>query len=141
MSILALHAGPDQSGLARVLQLTSSASHHRVPTDRGRRTATKSQGCLAHALRLLDPDRLAGFAAGLVVVADDLDGVADGMSAGATDPVPTHAPPVAQELGPGHRLSPDPRTVLFRPSPHPDIATVEKLFGRWFNVVDVGRGQ
>ncbi|GAB2570848.1 MarR family winged helix-turn-helix transcriptional regulator [Microlunatus antarcticus] len=115
LSVLALHDGRGQSQLARDLQLTSSASTALVDrlerqgvaertrhphdrrrtvvrlTERGRQIATESQQCLEHALRLLDPERLAGFADGLAVVADDLDAVATGVVTGEVDPVPTRA--------------------------------------------------
>jgi DNA-binding MarR family transcriptional regulator len=118
LSSLALHGERGQSDLARDLQLTSSASTALVDrlerqgvaertrhprdrrrtivrlTERGRQIAHESQNCLAHALQLLGPDQLVGFASGLAV-ADDLDAVARGVSAGEIDPVPTHALPAA----------------------------------------------
>lgn len=118
VSVLAVHGGRGQSDLARDLQLTSSASTalvdrlerqgvaERTPhpsdrrrtivrlTERGRRIAVESQQCLAHALQLVDPARLADFSAGLEVVADDLEAVSASIRSGRTDPVPTHALPV-----------------------------------------------
>jgi len=119
LSFLALHGERGQSELARDLQLTSSASTALVDrlerqgvaertrhprdrrrtivrlTERGRQIADESQRCLAHALQLLGPDQLVDFAGGLATVADDLDAVARGLSAGEIDPVPTHALPAA----------------------------------------------
>lgn len=119
VSSLAVHGERGQSDLARDLQLTSSASTALVDrlerqgvaertrhphdrrrtivrlTDRGRRIAIESEACLAHALQLLPADTLASFAQGLAVVANDLDAVARGVSAGQIDPVPTHALPAA----------------------------------------------
>lgn len=119
VSSLAVHGERGQSDLARDLQLTSSASTALVDrlerqgvaerirhprdrrrtivrlTERGRQITSESQGCLAHALQLLGPDALPSFASGLAVVADDLDAVARGMSAGELRPVPTHALPAA----------------------------------------------
>jgi DNA-binding MarR family transcriptional regulator len=119
LSFLALHGERGQSELARDLQLTSSASTALVDrlerqgvaertrhprdrrrtivrlTERGRQISDESQRCLAHALQLLGPDQLVGFAGGLAAVADDLDAVARGLSAGEIDPVPTHALPAA----------------------------------------------
>jgi len=119
VSALALHGERGQSDLARDLQLTSSASTALVDrlerqgvaertrhphdrrrtivrlTERGRGIVAESQRCLAHALGLLPPDALAGFAGGLAVVADDLDTVARRVTAGAIDPISTHALPAA----------------------------------------------
>ena len=116
---LALHGELGQSDLAHHLQLTSSASTALVDrleaqgvaertrhpsdrrrtivrlTDRGRRIATESHCCLANALRLLPPDMLAGFAAGLAVVAGDLESVAQGVVEGHLDPASTRALPAA----------------------------------------------
>jgi DNA-binding MarR family transcriptional regulator len=116
---LALHGELGQSALARDLQLTSSASTalvdrleaqgvaERVPhpsdrrrtivrlTERGHQIATESERRLADALRLLDPGLLAGFAGGLALVADDLDGLARRVTAGQVVPVSTRALPAA----------------------------------------------
>ena len=64
-------------------------------TERGQHIATESQGCLARALQQLAGEELASFASGLAVVADHLDAVASGMTAGEIDPIPTHALPAA----------------------------------------------
>lgn len=119
LSFLALHGERGQSDLARDLRLTSSASTALVDrlerqgvaertrhphdrrrtivrlTDRGRGIATESERCLAHALETLPHDTLAGFGSGLAVVADDLDSVARGMTAGVIAPIPTQALPAA----------------------------------------------
>jgi DNA-binding MarR family transcriptional regulator len=117
VSSLALRGERGQSDLARDLQLTSSASTalvdrlerqgvaERTPhphdrrrtivrlTERGQQIADESRRCLEHALELLAPELLPGFAAGLVAVADDLDGVARATAAGTMEPVSTHALP------------------------------------------------
>jgi len=117
VSCLALLGERGQSDLARDLQLTSSASTALVDrlerqgvaertrhphdrrrttvrlTERGRQIATQSERHLADALQLLPAEVLAGFASGLVIVADNLDAVARGTKAGALEPVPTHALP------------------------------------------------
>ena len=119
VSSLALHGDRGQTELARDLHLTSSASialvdrlerqgvaeRTRHPrdrrriivrlTDRGRHIAEESQRCLAHALEQLAGEELAGFASGLAVVADHLDGVASRMTAGESSPIQTHALPAA----------------------------------------------
>ena len=119
VSCLAVHGELGQSDLARELQLTSGASTALVDrleregvakrtrhprdrrraivrlTERGAQIATQSRGCLANALQLLPPAALAEFASGLEVVADDLDAVARGTTAGTIDPVSTHALPAA----------------------------------------------
>jgi DNA-binding MarR family transcriptional regulator len=117
VSCLALQGERGQSDLARDLQLTSSASTALVDrlerqgvaertrhphdrrrtivrlTERGHHIATESERCLTHALQLLPPELLEGFAGGLAVVADDLDAVARGTHAGEIEPVPTRALP------------------------------------------------
>lgn len=119
VSALALHGERGQSELARDLQLTSSASTALVDrlerqgvaertrhprdrrrtivrlTDRGRRIATESNACLAHALQLLPPEVLTSFTSGLALVSDDLDLVARGVRNGELDLIPTHALPAA----------------------------------------------
>jgi DNA-binding MarR family transcriptional regulator len=101
---LALHGERGQSDLARDLQLTSSAStalvdrlerrgvakrksHPRdrrrtmvVLTDRGLEIAAESQACFGRALQLLAPEQLMPFAAGLALIADELDAVAQLMA-------------------------------------------------------------
>ena len=117
MSSLALNGGRGQSDLARDLQLTSSASTALVDrlerqgvaertrhphdrrriivrlTERGEQLVAESRRCLEHALQLLPPELLGGFAGGLATVADDLDELALRTAAGEIEPVPTHALP------------------------------------------------
>jgi DNA-binding MarR family transcriptional regulator len=117
VSSLALHGGRGQSDLARDLQLTSSASTALVDrlerqgvaertrhphdrrrtivrlTDRGTQLVNESRRYLEHALELVPPELLNGFAGGLATVADDLDAVARRTAAGEIEPVATHALP------------------------------------------------